>query len=62
MEEKIFVFNEPNINKLKHVLGKLEWSNVLSQNDPEGSYVLFSDKIREAMLECCKIEGPYENR
>jgi homogentisate 1,2-dioxygenase len=31
-------------------------------NDHEVGYFLFSDKIREAMHKCCKIEGPHENR
>ena len=31
IEEKIFVFNEPNLNKLKDHLRKLEWSDFLSQ-------------------------------
>jgi hypothetical protein len=31
IKEKIFVFNEPNLNKLKDHIGKLEWSDFLSQ-------------------------------
>ena len=31
-------------------------------NDNDVSYFLFCDMIREAMHECCKIEGPHENR